>query len=67
MKRTWKGKSLSTLNTLDDSDMGQLCCYMLGHYVKFISDNACDKASLPMLGIYFEGSKVNLMRAKIAL
>lgn len=67
MKRTWTGKNISTLHLLDDSDIGQLLTYILGHYVRFISDNASAEAFLPMLEIYFEGSKVTLLCEKFSL
>ena len=46
------------MNILEESDLGQLLCYMLGHFVQAIANNVLLDDILPMLGIYIEGTKV---------
>lgn len=59
MKRSWKsGEVDSVIDTLDESDLGQLLCYMLGHFVKAITNGVPVDEILPILGIYVEGTKV---------
>ena len=60
MKRMWKTqeKISSIRETLEDSDIGQLLSYMVGHYVKAITSGVSD--FVPMLGLFVEGSKVKL-------
>ena len=59
MKRQWRTQeSISSLDTLDESDLGQLLSYMVGHYVKAIKNRVSN--FVPMLGLYVEGSQVNI-------
>lgn len=59
MKRSWRdGRHISSLDNLNNTDIGQLLSYMIGHYVKSISSGI--EEFVPMLGMYVEGSKVEL-------
>ena len=46
------------MDTLEETDIGQLLCYMLGHFVKALTNGVPLVNILPMLGIYVEGRKV---------
>ena len=59
MKRSWKEEQIdSVMDTLEETDIGQLLCYMLGHFVKALTNGVPLVNILPMLGIYVEGRKV---------
>ena len=60
MKRIWKtGEAISSIHNIEDSEIGQLLTYMVGHYVQAIANGNSD--IVPMLGLYVEASQVSWM------
>ena len=64
MKRSWAEEQYDYLMDADESDLGQLLCYLLGHFVKVLTNNVPLDEILPILGIYIEGTMVRISMSR---